>query len=64
MDNYNNCNDKRQGYNSTANSINSNDMKMDTKDFKRKLDTEKKLAHCKEEMSQLVDRIASKSFQG
>jgi len=55
---------KSQPYNSTSNSINNNDTKMDRKDYERNLATEKKLAHYKEQMSQLVDRIASKSFQG
>ncbi|HBA98266.1 MAG TPA: hypothetical protein DCZ23_09170 [Lachnospiraceae bacterium] len=55
---------KKQVYNTTANSINNNDTKMSTKDYERNLATEKKLANYKEQMSQLVDRIASKNFQG
>ena len=45
-------------------SINSSDIKMTAKDYERKLATEKKLAGYKEQMSQLVDRIATNSFQG
>lgn len=45
-------------------SINSSDIKMTAKDYERKLATEKKLAGYKEQMSQLVDRIATDSFQG
>ncbi len=35
-----------------------------TKEQRRKVITESKLAKSKDEMSQLVDRIASNSFQG
>lgn len=64
MDNQSSQSDRTQVYNSTTNSINNNDTKMDKKDYERKLATERKLAHYKEQMSQLVDRIASKNFQG
>ena len=37
---------------------------MAAKDYEKKLATEKKLAGYKEQMSQLVDRIATNSFQG
>lgn len=57
-------NDREQIYNSTTNSINNSDTKMTAKDYKRNLETERKLANYKEQMSQLVDRIASKNFQG
>jgi len=39
-------------------------MKMTAKDYERKLATEKKLENYKEQMSQLVDRLATNSFQG
>lgn len=55
--------DKKEAY-SPHGSINSSDIKMTAKDYERKLETEKKLAGYKEQMSQLVDRIATKSFQG
>lgn len=58
-----NITDKKQAY-SLHGSINSSDIKMTTKDYERKLETERKLAGYKEQMSQLTDRIASKSFQG
>ncbi len=58
-----NITDKKQAY-SLHGSINSNDIKMTTKDYERKLETERKLAGYQEQMSQLTDRIASKSFQG
>ena len=54
---------KREAY-STHGSNNSSDIKMTAKDYERKLATEKKLAGYKEQMSQLVDRIATNSFQG
>ncbi len=54
---------KREAY-STHESINSSDIKMTAKDYEKKLATEKKLAGYKEQMSQLVDRIATNSFQG
>lgn len=54
---------KREAY-SAHGSINSSDIKMTAKDYERKLATEKKLAGYKEQMSQLVDRIATNSFQG
>lgn len=59
----NNAVNKKEAY-STHGSINSSDIKMTTKDYERKLATEKKLAGYKEQMSQLVDRIATNSFQG
>lgn len=37
---------------------------MTAKDYERKLATEKKLSGYKEQMSQLVDRIVTNSFQG
>ncbi len=55
--------DKKEAY-STHGSINSSDMKMTAKDYERKLATEKKLENYKEQMSQLVDRLATNSFQG
>lgn len=65
MDNHsNNKDNNEQIYHTTTNSINNNDTKMSTKDYERILATEKKLAGYKEQMSQLVDRIASKNFQG
>ncbi len=64
MDNHSNNNDNRQIYHTTTNSINNNDTKMSTKDYERALATERKLAGYKEQMSQLVDRLASKNFQG
>ncbi len=54
---------KKEAY-SKHGSINSSDIKMTAKDYERKLATEKKLAGYKEQMSQLVDRIATNSFQG
>ncbi len=64
MDNQNSQNDKTGIYNSTNNSINNNDTKMNKKDYERALATERKLAHYEEQMSQLVDRLASNNFQG
>lgn len=46
------------------NSINNRDVKADKKEHERRIATERKLAHCKDEMSQLADRLATKSFQG
>lgn len=37
---------------------------MNKKDYERALATERKLAHYEEQMSQLVDRLASNNFQG
>lgn len=54
---------KKEAY-SKHGSINSSDIKMTARDYERKLETEKKLAGYKEQMSQLVDRIATNSFQG
>lgn len=58
-----NITDKKQAY-SLHGSINNSDIKMTAKDYERKLETERKLANYQEQMSQLTDRIASKSFQG
>lgn len=54
---------KKKNY-GTHGSINSSDIKMTAKDYERKLATEKKLSGYKEQMSQLVDRIVTNSFQG
>lgn len=64
MDKHINKSNEKQIYSTTTNSINNNDTKMSTKDYERNLATERKLANYKEQMSQLVDRLASKSFQG